>query len=310
MDIRTYYDAPVLQDPVWKADIAWYLFTGGLAGGSSILAAAGDLAGDAAVARTARLAALGGIGVSPYFLIKDLGVPKRFPNMLRVFRPTSPMNVGSWLLAGYGPLVGLAAISDVTGLLPRLGRVAGLGAGVLGAGVATYTAVLVADTAVPAWHEARYELPFVFASGAAASAGGVATAVLPPRSARLPRRLGLLGSVAEVVAAELMNRRLGDLARPYHEGRAAAFRRASGALGLAGSGLVAVAGRRRRWASVLGGAAMVAGAACERFAVLEAGRQSARDPRATVGPQRERLGGSTASGWSEQAALPPSATPS
>ncbi|MDQ3456389.1 MAG: polysulfide reductase, partial [Actinomycetota bacterium] len=56
---------------------------------------------------------------------------------------------------------------------PRLGRLAGAGATVLGPAMTTYTAVLLAATAVPGWHEAHRELPFVFARSALASAGGV-----------------------------------------------------------------------------------------------------------------------------------------
>ena len=86
-------------------------------------------------------------------------------HMLRLFKVTSPMSVGSWLLGLEGALVTVAAAHEFLGVLPRvLARLAGALAGVLGMPVATYTAALVANTAVPVWHEARHTLPFAFAA--------------------------------------------------------------------------------------------------------------------------------------------------
>lgn len=45
---------------------------------------------------------------------------------------------------------------------------------------------------------------------------------------------------------------------------------------------------RRRLGAAAGGLLLLGGSACERFAVCHAGFQSARDPQATVGPQRAR----------------------
>ena len=69
--------------------------------------------------------------------------PGDSPNMLRVFKPTSPMSVGSWLLAGYGPVAGAAAASEVTGHPAPAGTAAG-SAPPAGPAVATYTAALIA----------------------------------------------------------------------------------------------------------------------------------------------------------------------
>ncbi len=107
-------------------------------------------------------------------LVSDLGRPERFPSMLRVFKVTSPLSVGSWVLAAMGPAAAGAAVADRLGVFPRLGRAAEAVAGLLGPALATYTGTLVADTAVPVWHEAGRELPFVFAGSAAASAGAAA----------------------------------------------------------------------------------------------------------------------------------------
>ncbi|MEJ7799097.1 MAG: NrfD/PsrC family molybdoenzyme membrane anchor subunit, partial [Ilumatobacter sp.] len=98
-----YYGKPIVRPHIWEDSIAWYFFTGGLAGASSVLAAAAELAGRPRLARHARRAAMVGLVPSPVFLIADLGRPARFYNMLRVFKPTSPMSVGSWLLSVYAP---------------------------------------------------------------------------------------------------------------------------------------------------------------------------------------------------------------
>lgn len=286
----SYYGRPVLKAPTWKApEIAGYFFLGGLAGGSSLLAAGADLTGRHALRRSARLMALGAIGLSGVALVKDLGRPERFHHMLRVLKPTSPMSVGSWLLAGYGPLAGAAAASELTGLLPAAGRAAGLGAAAVAPAIASYTAVLAADTAVPAWHEARHDLPFVFVGSAAAAAAGWGLLSAPLAEAAPARRLAVLGSALELAASMRMHRRLGLAREAYAAGRAAALDRLARGLTTAGAVTAATVGRRNRLAAALAGGALLAGSACTRFAVFEAGVASAKDPKYTVIPQRERV---------------------
>ncbi|WP_245647264.1 NrfD/PsrC family molybdoenzyme membrane anchor subunit, partial [Microtetraspora niveoalba] len=197
-EFRSYYGRPVIDPPTWEDhDIAGYLFLGGLAGASSILAAAAELTGRPHLARAAKVGAACALGGSLYSLIHDLGRPERFLNMLRVFKVTSPMSVGSWILAGYGPQAGVAAATAITGRLPRLGRTATVGAGLAGAAVATYTAALIADTAVPVWHEAYRELPLMFAGSAAAAAGGLGMLAAPPSEAGPARRAAAVGAAVE-----------------------------------------------------------------------------------------------------------------
>jgi hypothetical protein len=278
---ESYYGRPIIKPPVWKQEVAWYLFTGGLAGASSPLALAARLSGNSRLARTASVVAAGGLAVSPVLLIKDLGRPQRFANMLRVFKPTSPMNLGSWLLTAAGTAAVPAAVWEVAGRAPRLRGLAQTIAGVLGPGVATYTAVLVANTAVPIWHEARRELPFVFASGAAASAGAAAVIGTAAEAAGPARRLMLAGAVGELYTTRLMEERLGDLAQPYREGRAGAYAKTAKAATAAGATL-AVAARRSPLLGRLAAALVLGGAVAERFAVFHAGTQSATDPRYVV----------------------------
>jgi hypothetical protein len=287
-EFRSYHGRPILKEPVWTWEIPAYFFTGGLTGASSALAAAAQLAGNDALARRATLTALGLTPVNPALLVSDLGRPERFLNMLRMLKVTSPMSVGSWVLAAHGGLATLAGASELTGRAPRIGRAGELAAGVGGLAVATYTALLVADTAVPVWHEARRELPFVFAGGAMASAGAAAAIVTPVGRARPARRFAIIGSVLELATAKLMERRLGDLGEPYGRGTVATLKNAGLGLTSAGALVLATAGRRRAGA-LAGGAATLAGAACERWAVFRAGFESARDPKYTVLPQRQRL---------------------
>jgi len=284
-----YYGQPVLKAPVWKPAIAWYFFTGGVAGASSMLGFAAGRRGNRRLARSALVASAAGIAVSGPLLVVDLGRPARFLNMLRVAKPTSPMSVGSWILTAFAPASMLAAGSAVTGRLPRAGRGAAGAAAVLGPAVATYTAVLVADTAIPAWHDAHRELPYLFAGSAAASAAGIAMAFTPVPDAGPARRLGVVGAALEVAAFRSMESGLGDAAGPYREGRAGRLAKASEACTATGALLVLAAGRRRS-ASVVAGALLCAGSLLSRFSVFRAGFESAADPAATIGPQRSRRG--------------------
>ncbi|MFB9838675.1 NrfD/PsrC family molybdoenzyme membrane anchor subunit, partial [Actinoallomurus acaciae] len=144
----SYYGRPIINPPVWEPlDIAGYFFLGGLAGAGSVFAAGAQLTGRPRTARALKISSLVAISGSLAALVHDLGRPARFLNMLRVIKPTSPMSVGTWLLMGYGPAAGAAAVLDLTGLFPRLGRLATGGAATLGPAVAAYTAVLAADTA-------------------------------------------------------------------------------------------------------------------------------------------------------------------
>ncbi len=292
-DFRSYYGRPIVKAPPWKHDIPAYLFTGGLAAGSALLAAGADATGRTELRRAGRLAALGGLGASTFFLINDLGRPERFHHMLRIAKPTSAMSVGTWILSAFGAAAGAAAVSEAALLLPPpagrlvtpLGSVAGYGAAVLAPGLATYTAVLLADTANPSWHAAYPELPFVFAGSALASGAGVGLIAAPSSPAR---RLAVLGGGLELFGAHRVETQRGLLSEPYltgHAGRLLRAGRALTAVGIAG----ALLGRRSRAVSALAGASLLAASVLTRFGIYEGGVASAKDPKYTVVPQRERL---------------------
>ncbi|BCI92899.1 hypothetical protein NIIDMKKI_81050 [Mycobacterium kansasii] len=134
--------------------------------------------------------------------------------MLRVAKPTSPMSVGTWILTAYGPGAGLAGAAELmppalrrtwVGALVRwLARPAGLSAAAVAPGVASYTAVLLSQTAVPAWHEAHPYLPFVFTGSAAASGGGWGMVLAPVAEAGPARRLAVVGAGLEIAASRLL----------------------------------------------------------------------------------------------------------
>ncbi|MET8262658.1 NrfD/PsrC family molybdoenzyme membrane anchor subunit [Micromonospora arida] len=300
-EFTSYYGRPILKAPVWKWDIAAYLFTGGLAAGSSLLAAGGQLTGRPALRRAGRVTALAAVSASAVFLVKDLGRPTRFHHMLRVAKPTSPMSMGTWILTAYGPAAGVAAIAEAAGVLPRHGLLGlagralppiGHAAGLLAAGtapaLATYTGVLLADTAVPSWHEAYPELPVIFAGSALASGAGVGLLAAPPAQAGPARRMAVAGAALELYGAHRVETRLGLLSEPYRLGRPGRLLRA-GRLLTAGGVAGALLGRRSRVVGAFSGTALLAASVLTRFGIFYGGVASARDPRYTVVPQRERV---------------------
>jgi formate-dependent nitrite reductase membrane component NrfD len=290
VEFESYYGRPILKEPTWKTpDVPLYLFLGGLAGCSALLAEGAAATGRPELERVTRLAAAGGAAAGTVALVHDLGRPERFFNMLRVFKPTSPLSVGSFILAPFSALSGAAAASNMTGQLPRLGRLAGGGAAALGPPLATYTAALVANTAVPAWHEAHRELPFVFGGSGAQAAGGLAMLLVPVDQAGPARRMALAGAAIEIVAAESIVLRRGLVAEPYRTGAPGRLMRIARNCTAVASAATVVAGRRSRVLSAVAGATYVAASATMRFGVFEAGLASARDPKYTVVPQRERL---------------------
>jgi formate-dependent nitrite reductase membrane component NrfD len=286
---RSYYGRPVLKEPTWTWQIPTYFFTGGLAGASSVLSTSARLTGNEKLARRALYVGAAAELVSPALLISDLGRPERFHHMLRVVKVTSPMNVGSWVLLVSGGSSTTAAFLELIGRLKPIKLLAAAVATLSGPALATYTGVLVADTAVPAWHEGRRELPWIFGASAAASAGAAASVFLRPENAGPARRLAVAGVVAEGALMQAMELRLGTVGEVYRQGAAGKFSWAAKGLAATGAALLARRGRKSRAALVLGGALVCAGELCLRWAVFEAGRQSARDPKYTVEPQRRRL---------------------
>src|SRR5207253_4031234 len=143
--------------PTWTWEIPVYFFTGGLSGASSVLSFAARLSGNEKLARVALYTGAAADLASPPLLVADLGRPERFHHMLRIFKVTSPMNVGAWILLVNGGASNTAAVLELLGILKPIKLLAEVVAAFFGPALATYTGVLVADTAIPVWHEARQE---------------------------------------------------------------------------------------------------------------------------------------------------------
>jgi formate-dependent nitrite reductase membrane component NrfD len=291
----SYYGKPIIKVPIWGSPgVPGYFFLGGLAGASGVLAGFAHAAGNYELARALKVASVGAVGLSGAALVADLGRPERFLNMLRVAKVTSPMSVGTWLLSTFGGAITVAAASAVTGRAPRTGAAATAAAAAVGPGVCTYTAALITDTAVPAWHEAYREMPYLFAGSAASAAGGFGMIAAPAAQTGQAARFAVLGAATELTAKSLLLRRLGETAEPYQTGRPGKLMEAAEVLtaaGLAGAVLSGGIrpGRGQRLAAALSGAALLASSALTRFGVFEAGLASARDPKYTVSLQRDRL---------------------
>ncbi len=310
----SYYGQPLLEEPVWKWYIPAYFFVGGVAGAAAALGAAAQLAGwrgspaprhrllprpEHRLVGRCRIIATAGAGLSAALLIADLGRPARFLNMLRVFRPTSPMNMGTWFLSAFG---GCCAASTLPHLLParrpwqrRVSDVSALGAGLMGLPLCTYTGVLIANTAVPIWQGTRKTLPVLFgASGAAGAASILELWPVDGVGDEVVHRFALLGKSCEAALSEVFSHEASRVPRvglPLRRGASAALWRASQVLSVAGLVATALSGPRstlRRTAGVLG----VLGALTLRFAIMQAGRASARDPQATSAQQRAGRGAS------------------
>lgn len=284
----SYYGRSVVKPHVWTHYVPWYFWIGGVTGVSSVHCALARARGNDALADVQKRVALAGLLVSPVLLILDLGVPLRFLNMLRVFKITSPMSVGSWILSGLAGCVVTSNIADWLGMR-RIGRTLEIPAAFLGPCLTTYTAALVANTATPIWHEASDILPFVFASSGICGSGACAVAFLPPERATSAHRMMVGGAFAMTVLATRMETQLGPLlSEPYRKGAGGAYRYSSAALALSGV-LLGIVGRKSTTATRVAALLIAAAGVCERFSIMAAGKQSALDPKYTVELQRERL---------------------
>src|SRR3954469_3629014 len=179
-----YYGQPVVKPPVWTWEIPVYFFIGGLGGMSAVIALAALLFQNFDIARTAMWVAAIVSVLSPVLLILDLGRPRLFINMLRVFKPQSVMSMGAWILVAFAMCVfpGLVALELqrlhlFVGATDQILRVAAgiliFGSAMFGLLLATYTGVLLGVTAIPAWFLHHKLLPIHFGTAGLGSAAAL-----------------------------------------------------------------------------------------------------------------------------------------
>ncbi|HEY6991292.1 MAG TPA: NrfD/PsrC family molybdoenzyme membrane anchor subunit [Bryobacteraceae bacterium] len=288
----TYYDRPMLKESVWEWAIPLYYYIGGLTGASLVLSAAAQLKQTAALdllIRRGRRIGFFGCLVSGGLLIYDLGRPSRFLNMLRVFRPTSPMNMGAWILSGAG-----ASATGALFLRDRgFGGLFGVLAGVFGVGLSTYTGVLVANSAIPIWQESRKALPVLFGSSALASLGCTFDIFCErPEERRITNLIGNVGRAAELMAGMAMERHASAVprvGRPFKRGLSGLMWRGAAFLTFA-SLVVSTLPNRSRKSRIAAGLLGTAGSLLLRVTVEHLGAVSARDARASFHQQRAGRG--------------------
>jgi hypothetical protein len=279
-ETNSYYGLPVVKPPVWTWEVPLYFFVGGAAGASSVVALTAQLTGASkALVRDARWIAAIGAAASGPLLVLDLGRPERFLNMLRVFKPQSPMSVGAWTLSVFGTATAAAVIAEKL-QMTRIGDAAAFVAALSGLGMATYTGVLIGATAIPVWAAHAGTLPIHFGASALASA----TAMLTLRG-HDEQALNVLG-----LAAAMFETYMGIEIESCHDIESEPLRRGpsgittriggffSGPLPLA-LRLLGIRSKRARRAAA---ASALLGSLITRIAWVEAGKASAKDPRPSL----------------------------
>lgn len=313
----TYYGRPMIKKPTWKWPIPLYFFLGGVAGGVALIGAAADFFGGAKHKTTVRharyLTLILGV-ICPIPLIQDLGRPTRFHHMLRIFKVTSPLNIGTWILMAFGLTSGALAAKQLAEdispaqevviqatparrLTPLLGFLRVLPSkplsalhGLLGVCLGGYTGVLLAVTAVPLWAAAGILLgPLFLATSIASGAAALTLASIFSRhddeaarsqietveTASAVAQLGLIAAREALVPAKI-NKPL----RKGLWGKIWQFGALGGVIGpLVLRLLMRFSGRRmKRALSATASTLSLLGSLAERFSLTEAGKLSANDP--------------------------------
>jgi len=284
----SYYDQPVLKPPDWGPQVIGYLWAGGIGAGSFITSSLAMLRGgndDRAIAKLGYALSAAAMGASAPLLISHLGRPDRFHHMLRMWKPSSPMNAGVWGMTAMSGIAfsaaGLAAI-EADAPLTALG--------LLGAPVAlfvgTYTGVLLGHSSIPLWAKSSL-LPALFGCSALAT-GAAAVAffaeIFGTGSRKARKRVAAaerVASIAEGIALAAWLRETGEFAKPLREPPLKdVFEK-----GVVGAGIalpLSLPGSQRRsgpW-DILKPLLVLAGGLALRYVLVEGGRRQSRDPEA------------------------------
>ncbi len=285
---------PMMKPAVWTWEVPLYFWFGGIASGSAFVALACDVAGDEKSARVARLVSFASVLPCPVLLILDLGRPARFLNMLRIFKPRSPMSMGAWCLVAFSTTGAGAVGADLLGF-NRAGKALGAATATLGGYLGSYTGVLLAATAVPVWARSHLLLGPIFVCTATAT-GASATRLALVATGRRPGdptrealgRVEVGAMTAELLLSQLNEARLGALAAPLEHGNSGRLIAAAKWLVRGGVALRLLNRPAGSRAHHLASVAFLTAGLCFRYGWVRAGRASASDDEAVARMARSR----------------------
>jgi formate-dependent nitrite reductase membrane component NrfD len=306
-----YRDVPILKLPTWNHEVAAYFFFGGVSAGAAMVGSIADMVGGKRherLARTAHYVSFATLLPCPPLLIDDLGMPARFHHMMRIVKPSSPMNVGSWalLLHGAGATVTVGRMLAEEGKLPLVGWLARLiperllvGLGLPSSFVlAGYTGVLLGTTSIPVWYKSpllgALFMSSAFSSGVAATnlLGEITRSETEEEELELAE-IGLASGLVEAALLAGYVATTGPAAKPLLSGGPGKLLAGAAACVLAATALEALSagsGRKRGTTTMLASVLSLAGAAMLRWAVVRAGRASAADREGTLDAMQPREG--------------------
>ena len=310
-----YYDMSLLKSPVWTPEVGIYFFLGGLSSSAFSIARLADRLGKGRYRSVTKagtlIAAVTALPCAP-LLIWDLGDRKRFHHMLRIWKPSSPMNLGSWTLTVYTLMGGVAALREIfrvrrqdaplVGASRVVDETAGLvadGVGVpLGILLAGYTGILLSTTSTPIWSRNSWIGALFSASAVSAGAGAVKLALeMTGQEGPATEALGKVETLARVTEAAChagFVSAAGPLAKPLTEGKLK-WAYLGGAIGM-GIILPELLNRlpmpkaQKRGLSIAAGIIALIGGYALRAAFVAAGKPSALDPDAARLATGERGG--------------------
>jgi formate-dependent nitrite reductase membrane component NrfD len=297
-----YYGIPPIKEHTWTWEVPVYFWLGGIGAGAHVASTIARFMGhtDRAFLRAARYTTLLTMILSPILLIMDLGRPERFYNMLRVIKWRSPMSMGTWALTTFSMLTGSAAASEAAqdGLLGRdnvLARMMGaiparflsILALPFGFFVGAYTGVLIGATSVPMWARNVVLMGPTFLSSALSTGLSAISFVLhlggwgEKKTLEALRRAERISLIIEagLIAASLV--RMGRWGKPLYSKKLAPLFFGGTVLGGILAPFALLSGRESRPRGLLASMLALLGGLAFRFAMIEGGRLSARDPQAT-----------------------------
>ncbi len=302
-EARDYYGIPPIKEHTWTWEVPVYFWLGGIGAGSHLISTVAQLLRwkDRAFFRATRYTTLLTMILSPILLIKDLGRPERFYNMLRIVKLRSPMSTGSWALTIFGVLSGIIAVAQAArdGLLGRDNnlvrlvktfipdRLLSVVALPVGLYVGLYSGILLSATSVPMWARNFLLMGPTFLSSGLSTGLSAISFILhlgdwgQKKTLEALRRTERVALVLEGVLLAASLARMGRWGKPLYSKKLAPLFLGGTLLGGILAPFALLFGRETRGKSLLSSVLVLLGGLALRFAMIEGGRLSARDPQAT-----------------------------